>query len=65
MFAIISGRFLTVSGRNGNVAVMSPETEGGAATDNMEVDTGANRGTSILSNPARFEALIRWVSGNN
>lgn len=46
--------------RNGNVAGVTPEAEGGAATDNMEVDTGANRGTSILSNPARFEALIRF-----
>jgi hypothetical protein len=40
---------------NGNVEGQTPEE----ATDCMEVDT-AHRGTSILSNPARFEALIRW-----
>jgi hypothetical protein len=38
---------------NGNV-----EGEMSEATECMEVDT-SHRGTSILSNPARFEALIR------
>lgn len=40
---------------NGNVEGQTPEE----ATECMEVDT-AHRGTSILSNPARFEALIRF-----
>jgi len=44
---------------NGNLEAV-PTVE--AAADSMEVDTAA-RGTSILSNPARFEALIRFGRG--
>ena len=44
--------------RNGNVEESSTP-EGETASESMEVEQAGQRGTSILSNPARFEALIR------
>ena len=43
--------------RNGNVEESSTP-EGETGSESMDVEP-AQRGTSILSNPARFEALIR------
>jgi len=47
--------------RNGNVEESSTP-EGETASESMDVEP-AQRGTSILSNPARFEALIRYGRG--
>ena len=44
--------------RNGNVEESNSTPEGENASESMDVEP-AQRGTSILSNPARFEALIR------
>ena len=46
--------------RNGNVEESSTP-EGETASESMEVEQAGQRGTSILSNPARFEALIRFL----
>jgi len=46
--------------RNGNMEAETPDSE--TSPDSMDVDP-AHRGTSILSNPARFEALIRFGRG--
>ena len=44
--------------RNGNVEESSTP-EGETPSESMDVEPAGQRGTSILSNPARFEALIR------
>ena len=46
--------------RNGNVEESSTP-EGETPSESMDVEPAAQRGTSILSNPARFEALIRFL----
>jgi len=56
-FGVANGN--SSSARNGNMEAETPEEE---ITDSMEVDA-THRGTSILSNPARFEALIRFGRG--
>jgi len=46
--------------RNGNMEADTPEED--TSPDSMDVDPG-HRGTSILNNPARCEALIRFGRG--